>query len=477
MITDEGLSKRELSNLRDVLCSQMPSNSPMFHAGMHPLHRAKLRINRMALANDIDANLVAEHLYSKGTLSLEDKEKIARSATQQDASLKLLDILPTKGPGAYLDFRIVLKEIDCNWLVKMLDKTHVSAAYLFDELPSRVRTTTYRYESVPGYSTIATGFDRHTCSVQRLASLNFRHGKLEAYCPNNGNWESLGALPDSVLQRHMDWTRRICAEGDGRVFIVDTQYMNLYSLDVYTRVWDSGRTVRTSHRVIGAAGVYCNGRIYITGGKIPIRSSDECYRDVISIMVLARSSDCSDVLVEHEGPMIHRRVHHQLAAVRGAIVACGGWGHSGILSACEMYCLSTRQWTRLPDLPSAIWNFALVPTPGTSLFAVGGTVKFGPLDVCPRSTSAVSHFDITMKRWASLSPLPIPLSHGKAVCSDKFLWILAGATGERRIRSGVTDVEPLQYVLQLDLKTLEWSTLRSGERRCGQFTYVFALAE
>lgn len=84
------------------------------HFGAHIMndeHRELLRKKRDKFLRDLDAKRAASKLYSRGIFSEEDKDEVNAKKTNYQQREQVLDILPRKGPKAFLVFCDILHEI------------------------------------------------------------------------------------------------------------------------------------------------------------------------------------------------------------------------------------------------------------------------------------------------------------------------------------------------------------------------------
>lgn len=78
---------------------------------MNDEHREILRKKRDKFLKDLDAKRAASKLYSRGIFSEEDKDEVNAKKTNYQQREEVLDILPRKGPKAFLVFCDILHEI------------------------------------------------------------------------------------------------------------------------------------------------------------------------------------------------------------------------------------------------------------------------------------------------------------------------------------------------------------------------------
>ena len=76
---------------------------------MDDKHREILRRNWSTLRRDLEPMKLLPHLVN--VLDVTDEQEIKVRATREDASDKLLEILPRRGPKAFEDFVKALQEV------------------------------------------------------------------------------------------------------------------------------------------------------------------------------------------------------------------------------------------------------------------------------------------------------------------------------------------------------------------------------
>ncbi|XP_056394042.1 death domain-containing protein CRADD-like [Hyla sarda] len=88
---------------------------------MDPRHRDVLRRLRLELCSQgLADGLVPQYLYQEGVITSEQLEEITSQATSQRRAMKLLDVLPTRGPKAFDAFMESLSEFP--WIRSNLDQ-------------------------------------------------------------------------------------------------------------------------------------------------------------------------------------------------------------------------------------------------------------------------------------------------------------------------------------------------------------------
>lgn len=92
--------------LRGSVCSVL---------GMEPKHRALLREHRLKLSEELlVTESIVQFLYQEEILSQHQVEEIESQPSNRQKSLKLLDILPSRGPRAFSCFLQALD--DFSWV-------------------------------------------------------------------------------------------------------------------------------------------------------------------------------------------------------------------------------------------------------------------------------------------------------------------------------------------------------------------------
>ncbi len=220
----------------------------------------------------------------------------------------------------------------------------------------------------------------------------------------------------------------MCAEGSGKVYVLNTRDMVLHCLDVASMEWVETREVESSYRARWAAATYSNGKLYVSGGRSLGGTSK--YNTLISLTV-ARDKK-SRILVQQEPDMLNRRSCHGMTSVRGMVLVCGGMGYNGAaLENSEVFDLGTRTWSHLAGMPEASWSFGLTVTP-TAVFVLGGTTRYVRDDVSPTLSDTFSMFDWQTRQWTPLPRLPMSLTDVQAAYRGGSLWLLAAVAGRRR---------------------------------------------
>ncbi|XP_069842460.1 death domain-containing protein CRADD-like [Dendropsophus ebraccatus] len=88
---------------------------------MDPRHRDILRSLRLELCSQgLADGLVPQYLFQEGVITSEQLEEITSQATSQRRAMKLLDVLPTRGPKAFDVFLESLSEFP--WIRTKLDQ-------------------------------------------------------------------------------------------------------------------------------------------------------------------------------------------------------------------------------------------------------------------------------------------------------------------------------------------------------------------
>ncbi len=295
-----------------------------------------------------------------------------------------------------------------------------------------------------------------TTLTQPVGVIDFSHGVLKKFQADSKTWQdNPSTVPRDLLQENLDWPYRVCAEGDGKVYVLNTRDMDLHCLDMASRQWADTRQVDTSYRARCAAGTYNNGRLYVSGGKS--LNGVQRYNTMVSLAV-ARTSN-SPVTVQQQPDMLYRRTSHGMAGVERRILVCGGMEDTAWLANTEVFDLRTGTWSRLADMPVAKTAFSLIST-ATAVFELGGITRYLPSDVSPTLSDTVSVFDWETRQWTPLSSLPMPLCAIQGVYRGGSLWVLAAVTGARTNENNpdIAFHSRLQYVLQYDVTQQRWIT-------------------
>lgn len=95
-------------------CGDLPS-SARFVLGMQPEHRALLRAHRLELSGQLlVSDSIVPFLYQEGVLTEAQVGEIESQPSSRQKTLKLLDILPSRGPRAFGCFLRSLDEF--SWI-------------------------------------------------------------------------------------------------------------------------------------------------------------------------------------------------------------------------------------------------------------------------------------------------------------------------------------------------------------------------
>ena len=311
---------------------------------------------------------------------------------------------------------------------------------------------------------------------QPVGVINFERGIVKKFRPDRKTWQIADYTMSLLRQRNLGWIYRVCAEGHGKVYVLNTRDMILYCLDVASRQWSEARQVDTSYRANYAAMTYSNGILYVSGG----RSLDGKLTQSILVTLIVTGRGESRVSVQQEPDMLYRRCGHRMAGVGGMVLVCGGiGGDTGHRVAnSEVFDLGTRTWSRLDDMPEASSDFGLIAT-ATAVFVLGGVTRFLSSDMSPTLSDTVSVFDWQTRQWTRLPRLPLPLSHIQAVFRGGSLWLLAAVTGRRKDENNPdkSSTDRLECVLEYDVSQQTWVTHHNipDVGTAGQFAYTFPL--
>ncbi|XP_067661147.1 uncharacterized protein [Haliotis asinina] len=133
-------------------------------SGMDRQNIMRLKVNRIAIVQELKVEHVLDQLCDAGILNLKDRKKIEKGTTPSDRARILIDILPTKPRESdwYKYFRESLQNPDANVefrkryrdLVEFLDNTVIhrpaSQASRFSDIDKKVDTFQYpKYEPLP----------------------------------------------------------------------------------------------------------------------------------------------------------------------------------------------------------------------------------------------------------------------------------------------------------------------------------------
>ena len=294
-----------------------------------------------------------------------------------------------------------------------------------------------------------------TTLTQPVGVIDFEHGLMRNFQADGKTWQDTPyTVPQNLLQKNLDWSYRVCAEGDGKVYVLNTRDMVLHCLDVASRQWAETRQVDTPYRAEWAAMTYVNGRLYVSGGN----SLDGKSQDTMVSIIVARGGT-SPASVQQEPDMLYRRGSHGMAGVGGRVLVCGGLGDTDRLANSEVFNLGTRTWSRITDMPEASNSFGLIPT-ATAVFVLGGVTRYLASDVSPTLSDTVSVFDWQTQQWTPLPTLPMPLCNIQGVYRGGSLWVLAAVTGQRENENdpGRVFYDTLECVLEYQVTQQRWIT-------------------
>ncbi len=311
--------------------------------------------------------------------------------------------------------------------------------------------------------------------MQPVGVIDFQHGVLKTFQADSKTWQDIpSTVPRSLLEENLGWNYRVCAEGHGKVYILNTRGMVLHCLDVASRRWAETRRVDTSYRARWAAMTYSKGMLYVSGGKSI--GGKERYRTMVSIPVDGGAK--SSVPANQQPDMLYSRTSHGMAGQGERILVCGGVGESSFLANCEVFDLGIGTWVSLTDMQEARYSFGLVPT-ATAVFVLGGITRYEPRDVSPTLSDTVSVFDWQTQQWTALPRLPKPLCAIQAVYRGGSLWLLGAVTGECKDENNPSIVFTtcLECVMEHDVTQQRWVTHDStpGIGINGVKAYIFPM--
>lgn len=167
------------------------------------------------------------------------------------------------------------------------------------------------------------------------------------------------------------------------------------------------------------AAVSIGERIYVVGGFT--KSFMSVWAPVASMYIYDSVSD-----VWSEGPaMPTARGALAAVSVNGNILAVGGYGETGNVSAVELYDPSTGQWERKAPLPTPRDHLALAVS-GDKIYAIGGRRdrNYG------RNLSVVEAYEVAQDRWTTVANLPTARSGIAAGVIDGHIYVLGGEAPE-----------------------------------------------
>ena len=68
---------------------------------MNDIHNEVLRKNRVTVLDHMDTDRVIEYLLQDSIITRQHYDEVKSERTPRDRAIKLLDLLPTRGPGAF----------------------------------------------------------------------------------------------------------------------------------------------------------------------------------------------------------------------------------------------------------------------------------------------------------------------------------------------------------------------------------------
>lgn len=166
---------------------------------------------------------------------------------------------------------------------------------------------------------------------------------------------------------------------------------------------------------------------------------------------------------ERHAPLPEPRTEVAAAALRGQIVAVGGFTANGADTArVDAYAIAADTWRRLPDLPVAVDHAAAASANGV-VYVVGG---YGP-DRSPLKTV----FAFRDGAWGRLAELPDARAAAAAAVAGGRLYVVGGVDGRRNLA---------RVAFALDLRWQRWERIAGPTRRehlaaAGVGTRVYAL--
>ena len=294
-------------------------------------------------------------------------------------------------------------------------------------------------------------------SLGGVGVIDFTRGVLKTFRSRTffTCWKVIGPVPKELQSDTLHRSYRVCAEGDGKVYVLQTKDMILYCLDVTSRRWGNGLPVDTTYRSQAACMVYCKGRLYISGGRA--LNGDETYSIMLS---LAIKTGMSPISVQQEQPMAYARCEHQMACVDGEVLVCGGRSGHSALATCEVFEPSTRTWAELIRNPKACSAPGLVST-GDGVYVLGGVKQDISIPGCRfyRLSDTVSFNDLPTRQWISSTKLPLLLGYVQAIYKNESLWVLAAVVSIYKTalsKPGTYHMTYLRNILEYNVTQQTW---------------------
>ena len=88
---------------------------------MEKAHRKQLLVKRLEFVKDLEPNDISGYLFQDGIITENDKEMIEAQQTRRERVEYLMDLLPRKGPKAFMKFCDVLtKSVMYEYLATLL---------------------------------------------------------------------------------------------------------------------------------------------------------------------------------------------------------------------------------------------------------------------------------------------------------------------------------------------------------------------
>ncbi len=321
----------------------------------------------------------------------------------------------------------------------------------------------------------------HSCFILQapmpgeVGAIDFMEGALKTFPGHSFSerWDVHGSVPNELHSNMLEYHFRVCAEGDGSVYVINTRDMILYCLDVAGRQWGNGIQIDTTYSAQFAAMAYSNGSLYISGGRAI--SGKETYETMLSLMV---NRDISHILVQQEPGMAYARCEHQMACVDGNVMVCGGRDGQSMLATCELFCPSTRTWEQLTWDTEARCSPGMVSTPN-GLYVLGGILGYNSILGRYDLSDAVSLYDWKTQQWETTNQLPRPLAHVKGIYKDGSLWVLAaGKKICKRVLnySETFHITNVGHVLEYNVNRQTWISHADGAGGApGNDVFLFSL--
>lgn len=306
-----------------------------------------------------------------------------------------------------------------------------------------------------------------------MGVISFGDGALKTFC--SGRWKNIGHVPRELCSAALEGKYRVCAEGDGKVFVVNTRDMILYCLDVANRQWMPGIPIETAYRVWSASMTYCKGKLYISGGIC--ENTSKPLKTMVSLIAGRGETTCR-VQTQQEPNMVFKRYNHSMGCMGEQVMVCGG-EIKDPRSTCEMFDPSSRRWSQLKYFPHGNLNVSLLPMWNgfKGVLVLGGiSVKPNAADVSVELSTSMSMYNGHTRQWVALGSMPIPLCDIQAVYRGRSLWLLAA------VKQVIVDLESstkqdlchVSCVLEYRIRKASW-IIHKNIPALGEDVFTFTL--